>query len=89
MWIEGFEGFKAFEDKGRALVDLHVNDEQVGPYAEGTASCLEAGADATDLQATKLKHGKIASHKGNAIICHARQDQVHLQRPVHHQRHSA
>ena len=50
MWIEGFEGFKAFEDKGRALVDLHVNDEQVGLYAEGTASCLEADDGASDLQ---------------------------------------
>ena len=41
MWIEAFEGFKAFEDKGRALVDLHVNDEQVEPYAWCTVSGLE------------------------------------------------
>ena len=50
MWIEAFEGFKAFEDKGRALVDLHVNDEQVGLYAEGTASCLEADDGAPDMR---------------------------------------
>ena len=50
MWIEGFEGFKAFENRGRALVDLHVNDEQVVPYADATVSCLEAGAGASDLQ---------------------------------------
>ena len=41
MWIEGFEGFKAFEDKGRALVKLHVSYEQVEPYAWCTVSSLE------------------------------------------------
>ena len=60
--------FEALKWQGRALVDLHVNNEQVVPYAKGTASCLEAGADATDLQATKLKHGKIASKKGNTTL---------------------
>ena len=50
MWVVSFEDFKAFEDKGQALVDLHVNDEQVVPYADATVSCLEAGAGASDLQ---------------------------------------
>ena len=40
MWVVSFEDFKAFEDKGRALVDLHVNDEEVVPYADATVSCL-------------------------------------------------
>ena len=63
-----FEDFKAFEKAGRALADLHVNYEQVEPYAGCKVSGLEEGADATDLRVTKLKYGKIAGKKGNAAL---------------------
>ena len=63
-----FEDFKAFEKAGRVLADLHVNYEQVEPYAGCKVSGLEEGADATDLRVTKLKYGKIAGKKGNAAL---------------------
>ena len=66
--VASFEDFKAFEMAGRALADLHVNYEQVEPYAGCTVSGLEEGADATDLRVTKLKYGKIAGKKGNAAL---------------------
>ena len=66
--VATFEDFKAFEKAGRALADLHVNYEQVEPYAGCKVSGLEEGADATDLRVTKLKYGKIAGKKGNAAL---------------------
>ena len=66
--VASFEDFKAFEKAGRALADLHVNYEQVEPYAGCKVSGLEEGADATDLRVTKLKYGKIAGKKGNAAL---------------------
>ena len=63
-----FEDFKAFEKAGRALGSLHVNYEQVEPYAGCTITGLEQGADASDLRVTKLKYGKIAGKKGNAAL---------------------
>ena len=62
--VATFEDFKAFENAGRALGSLHVNYEQVEPYAGCTVSGLEAG----DLRVTKLKYGKIAGKKGNAAL---------------------
>ncbi len=62
--VATFEEFKAFEKAGRALGSLHVNYEQVEPYAGCTVSGLEAG----DLRVTKLKYGKIAGKKGNAAL---------------------
>ena len=66
--VATFEDFKAFEKAGRALADLHVNYEQVEPYAGCKVSGLEEGADASDLRVTKLKYGKIAGKKGNAAL---------------------
>ena len=66
--VVNFEDFKAFEKAGRALADLHVNYEQVEPYAGCKVSGLEDGADASDLRVTKLKYGKIAGKKGNAAL---------------------
>ena len=66
--VATFEEFKAFEEAGRKLAELHVNYEQVEPYAGCTVSGLEAGADASDLRVTKLKYGKIAGKKGNAAL---------------------
>ena len=66
--VATFEDFKAFEKAGRALADLHVNYEQVEPYAGCKVSGLEDGADASDLRVTKLKYGKIAGKKGNAAL---------------------
>ena len=64
--VATFEEFKAFEEAGRKLAELHVNYEQVQPYEGCTISGLEDGADADDLRVTKLKYGKIAGKKGNA-----------------------
>ena len=66
--VASFEDFKAFEKAGRALADLHVNYEQVEPYAGCTVSGLEDGADASNLRVIKLKYGKIAGKKGNAAL---------------------
>ena len=66
--VASFEDFKAFENAGRALADLHVNYEQVEPYAGCTVSGLEDGADASNLRVIKLKYGKIAGKKGNAAL---------------------
>ena len=66
--VATFEDFKAFEKAGRALADLHVNYEQVEPYAGCTVSGLEDGADASNLRVIKLKYGKIAGKKGNAAL---------------------
>ena len=66
--VASFEDFKAFEKAGRALADLHVNYEQVEPYAGCTVSGLEEGANASDLRVIKLKYGKIAGKKGNAAL---------------------
>ena len=66
--VATFEDFKAFEKAGRALADLHVNYEQMKPYAGCKVSGLEDGADASDLRVTKLKYGKIAGKKGNAAL---------------------
>ena len=66
--VASFEDFKAFEKAGRALGSLHVNYEQVEPYAGCTITGLEQGADASDLRVTKLKYGKIAGKKGNAAL---------------------
>ena len=66
--VATFEDFKAFEKAGRALADLHVNYDQVEPYAGCTVSGLEEGADTSDLRVTKLKYGKIAGKKGNAAL---------------------
>ena len=66
--VATFEEFKAFEKAGRALGSLHVNYEQVEPYAGCTITGLEQGSDASDLRVTKLKYGKIAGKKGNAAL---------------------
>ena len=66
--VATFEDFKAFENAGRALADLHVNYEQVEPYTGCKVSGLEDGADASDLRVTKLKYGKIAGKNGNAAL---------------------
>ena len=66
--VASFEDFKAFEQAGRALAELHVNYEQVEPYADCTITGLEGGADTVDLRVTKLKYGKLAGKKGNAAL---------------------
>ena len=66
--VATFEDFKAFEQAGRALAELHVNYEQVEPYTGCTVSGLKKGAKASDLRVTKLKYGKIAGKKGNAAL---------------------
>ena len=66
--VASFEDFKAFEQAGRALAEMHVNYEQVEPYAGCTITGLEGGADTVDLRVTKLKYGKLAGKKGNAAL---------------------
>ena len=66
--VASFEDFKAFEKAGRALAELHVNYEQVEPYAGCTITGLEGGVDTADLRVIKLKYGKLAGKKGNDAL---------------------
>ena len=66
--VATFEDFKSFEKAGRALAKLHVNYEQVEPYAGCTITGLENGINAPNLRVSKLKYGKIAGKKGNAAL---------------------
>ena len=66
--VATFEDFKAFEKAGWALAKLHVNYEQVEPYAGCTITGLENGINAPNLRVSKLKYGKIAGKKGNAAL---------------------
>ena len=56
--VATFEDFKAFENAGRALAELHVNYEQVEPYTGCTVRGLDGYADVSDLRVTKLKYSK-------------------------------
>ena len=67
--VASFEDFKAFEEAGRKLAELHVNYEQVQPYDGCTITGLEDDAGSDDLRVTKLKYGNIAGKKrSNAAL---------------------
>ena len=59
--------FKAFEDAGRALSQLHVGYETVEPYAGCTLKYAKGvSSDNMDYRVDKLKYGKIKGKTGNA-----------------------
>ena len=65
--VATYAEFKAFEDAGRALAQLHVGYESVEPYDGCTFSYAKGvSSDNMDYRVEKLKYGKVAGKKGNA-----------------------
>ncbi len=65
--VATYDEFKAFEQAGRALAELHVGYEQVKPYAGCTLSYAKGvSSDNMDYRVDKLKYGKIKGKTGNA-----------------------
>ena len=60
--VETYLEFKAFEEVGRYLADLHVNYESVEPYN----GCTIEKADNVHYRVDKLAYGKIKGKTGNA-----------------------
>ncbi|MDY2799598.1 MAG: type ISP restriction/modification enzyme, partial [Anaerobiospirillum succiniciproducens] len=60
--VASYAEFKAFEDAGRKLAELHVNYESVTPYN----GCTIEKADNVHYRVEKLAYGKIKGKKGNA-----------------------
>lgn len=60
--VETYLEFKAFEEVGRYLADLHVNYESVEPYD----GCTIEKADNVHYRVVKLAYGKIKGKTGNA-----------------------
>ena len=65
--VATYDEFKAFEDAGRALSQLHVGYETVEPYAGCTLKYAKGkSSDNMDYRVDKLKYGKIKGKTGNA-----------------------
>ncbi|HIV55584.1 MAG TPA: DEAD/DEAH box helicase family protein [Candidatus Anaerobiospirillum stercoravium] len=65
--VATYAEFKAFEDAGRALSQLHVGYETVEPYAGCTLKYAKGkSSDNMDYRVDKLKYGKIKGKTGNA-----------------------
>ena len=64
--VASFEDFKAFEEAGRKLADLHVNYEQVQPYEGCTITGLKEGFNADGFCAVGLEYGQMI--KNNDIV---------------------
>ena len=65
--VATYAEFKAFEDAGRALAQLHVDYEKVEPYAGCTLKYAKGkSSDNMDYRVDKLKYGKIKGKTGNA-----------------------
>ncbi|MCI6862669.1 MAG: hypothetical protein MR864_00380 [Anaerobiospirillum succiniciproducens] len=60
--VETYAEFKAFEQAGRKLAELHVNYESVEPYD----GCTIEKADNVHYRVEKLAYGKIKGKTGNA-----------------------
>ena len=60
--VETYAEFKAFEQAGRKLAELHVNYESVTPYN----GCTIEKADNVHYLVDKLAYGKIKGKTGNA-----------------------
>ena len=60
--VETYLEFKAFEEVGRYLADLHVNYESVEPYD----GCTIEKAENVHYRVDKLAYGKIKGKTGNA-----------------------
>ena len=65
--VATYDEFKAFEDAGRKLAQLHVGYEQVEPYTGCTFKYAKGASSSTmDYRVDKLKYGKIKGKTGNA-----------------------
>ena len=65
--VATYAEFKAFEEAGRALAELHVGYESVEPYTGCTFSYAKGvSSDNMDYRVYKLKYGKNPGKKGNA-----------------------
>ena len=65
--VATYAEFKAFEDAGRALSQLHVGYESVEPYSGCIFSYAKGvSSDNMDYRVTQLKYGKNPGKKGNA-----------------------
>ncbi len=65
--VATYDEFKAFEDAGRKLSDLHVKYEEVEPYAGCTFKYAKGvSSDNMDYRVEQLKYGKIKGKTGNA-----------------------
>ena len=65
--VATYAEFKAFEEAGRALAELHVGYESVEPYDGCTFSYAKGvSSDNMDYRVEKLKYGKNPGKKGNA-----------------------
>lgn len=65
--VATFADFKAFEEAGRALAQLHVGYEKVKPYEGCTFSFAKnISFNTMDYRVTQLKYGKIKGKTGNA-----------------------
>ena len=60
--VASYAEFKAFEQAGRKLADLHVNYESVTPYK----GCTIEKTDNVHYRVEKLAYGKIKGKTGNA-----------------------
>ena len=65
--VATYDEFKAFEQAGRELANLHVNYEKVEPF-EGYTPCYAKGVNSDNMDYTvdQLKYGKIKGKTGNA-----------------------
>lgn len=61
--VATYEQFKAFEEAGRKLAELHVHFDDVKPYAQAR---VEMKPGTSNFRVTQMKWGKIAGKKGNA-----------------------
>ena len=65
--VATYDEFKAFEDAGRKLSNLHVKYEEVEPYAGCTFKYAKGvSSDNMDYRVEQLKYGKIKGKTGNA-----------------------
>ncbi|HIV56250.1 MAG TPA: DEAD/DEAH box helicase family protein, partial [Candidatus Anaerobiospirillum stercoravium] len=65
--VATYAEFKAFEDAGRKLAQLHVGYEQVEPYAGCTLKYAKGiSSDNMDYRVEQLKYGKIKGKTGAA-----------------------
>ena len=64
--VASYELFKAFEDIGRKLADLHVNYESVPMYNGCIIEGLDEHNQAPSFKVAQLKWGKIKGKTGNA-----------------------
>ena len=60
--VATYEQFKAFEEAGRKLAELHVNFEEVKPYPANVV--MKPGT--ANYRVTQMKWGKISGKTGNA-----------------------